>query len=473
MPSHTLSRVPPSPPMRALGRGTAIAIFCNAAAIRVGYVLIFLRHYRMISDARHYHDIAISIATGHGFAAAYPYGFLHATAFRPPLYPLLLGGAYALFGDHIATAQVLNIALGSAVVLLIALLANRVGGRDAGWIAGALASVFPPLLANDGVPLSEPLGLLMMLLAVWALLAGRAGWAGVACALVVLTRPSAQLLVALVALVIWRQVGLRRALAFTGAAVIVIAPWVLRNESIFNEPVLVTSNGFNLAAIYSPVALKAGHFVDPVLDPRFASIRGFGRSLANLNEAALDAAFRRQGLQGIREHPGQVPSVIALNVRRLVDETWRLNDAPEALDGRPLRLRHLTLPLVWAVEVLGFWGLFRIARGARRRPFPERRAPGQLGPGVIPLFALYFFVVSVLTVAVPRLRAPVDVLLIAAIGVLGAAVTERWRTRRSADAQGPVRILDEAGDVQAAGVVAAAVLAQPVRRVGQVELAAG
>lgn len=445
----------------------------GAAAVRVGYVLRFLRHYRMVSDARHYHDIAVSIATGHGFAAAYPYGFLHATAFRPPLYPLLLGGAYALFGDHIATAQVLNIALGSGVVVLIALLATRIGGRDAGWIAGASSAVFPPLLANDGVPLSEPLGLLMMLLALWALLAGRLGSAGVACALVVLTRPSAQLLVPLIALVIWRQVGLRRALAFTGAAVIVVAPWVLRNESIFNEPVIVTSNGFNLAAIYSPVALRAGHFVDPVLDPRFAPVRDFRHSLANLNEAALDAAFRRQGLHGIHEHPGQLPSVVALNVRRLIDETWRLNDAPEALDGRPLHLRHLTLPLVWVVELLGLWGLVQLALAARHIRRPDRRGSGQIGPGVIPLFALYFFVVSVLTVAVPRLRAPVDVLLLVAIGVLGAAGTDRWRSRRSADAQRPVRVLDEAGDVQAAGMVAIAVLAQPVRRVGKIELAAG
>ena len=305
---------------------------------------------------------------------------------------------------------------------------SRVGGRGAGLIAAGLATIYPPLLANDGVSLSEPLGLLAMLAAIWALLAGRPAWAGIAAGLLVLTRPSAQLIVPLLALVLWRQVGLRRAAAFAAVAVIVVTPWVIRNESIFDRPVIVTSNGFNLAAIYSPVALKAGQFVDPVFDNRFASVRDFGHSFVNLNEANLDSAFRRQGIKGIREHPGQVPSVIWLNTRRLVDETWRLNDGPERQDGRPIGLRHATLPLVWLVEMAGLVGLIRIGRQARRDYRERAHAEGRLGQGVIPLIALYFFLVSILTVSVPRLRAPVDALLLIAIGVLA---DQLWQRRRS------------------------------------------
>jgi hypothetical protein len=267
---------------------------------------------------------------------------------------------------------------------------------------------------------------------------------------------------------------LRRALGFAAVAIVVVVPWVIRNETIFDRPVIVTSNGFNLAAIYSPVALKAGHFVDPVFDPRFAAIRDFGHSFTNLNEANLDSAFRREGLKGIREHPGQVPSVIWLNVRRLVDQTWKLNDGPEAQDGRPLGLRHATLPLVWLVEIVGFAGLIRLTRQARRDYRTSGVKGGRLGAGVIPLTALYFFVVSVLTVSVPRLRAPDDALLIIAVGVLVAQLWEaRRRSAESADAQGVVGVLDETGDVQPPGVVAVAVLAQPVRRVGQVQLVGG
>jgi 4-amino-4-deoxy-L-arabinose transferase-like glycosyltransferase len=455
-----------------LGHRRAAEIFAVAVAVRIAYLLIFLRNYHPQTDAQHYIDIATSVAHGHGFAAKYPYGFEHATAFRPPLYPLILGAAFAMFGVHLAVAQALNVVIGSAVVVLIALLATRVGGARAGLIAAVLATIYPPLLANDGVPLSEPTGLLVMLLAIWALLAGRPGWAGVAAGLLVLTRPSAQLFVPLIALVLWRQAGLRRALGFTVIAVAVVAPWVIRNETIFDRPVIVTSNGFNLAAIYSPVALQAGHFVDPVFDKRFAAVRDFGHSYLNLNEANLDSAFRREGLKGIREHPGQVPSVVWLNMRRLVDQTWRLNDGPEGQDGRPLHLRHLSLPLVWLVEIVGFVGLLRMTRKARE-DYRATPRDGRLGSGLIPLTALYFFVVSVLTVSVPRLRAPDDALLIIAVGALVAELWERRRGRESADAKGVVGVLDQAGDVQPPGVVAVTVLAQPVRRVGHVKLAGG
>jgi 4-amino-4-deoxy-L-arabinose transferase-like glycosyltransferase len=383
--------------------------------VRIAYILLFLRHYQMQSDAQHYHLIATSVANGHGFATAYPYGFDHATAFRPPLYPLLLGAAYFVFGDHIATAQTLNVLIGSGVVVLIAVIAARFAGRSAAFLAAGLAAVFPPLIENDAVPLSEPLGLLMLLLAAWALLSGRIWWAGIAAGLLVLTRPSAQLLVPLLALVLWRQVGFRRAVAFLVTALVVVSPWVIRNDAIFGRPLIVTSNGFNLAAIYSPVALSVGHFVDPVFDPRFAPVRNFEHSLVNLNEANLDSAFRREGLKGIREHPGDVPGVVWNNVTRLVDATWRLNDEPEQADGRPLRFRHWTLALVWLVEIAGVLSLVAVTRTARQR---KRPSGGRLGIGLLPLLALYFFVVSIAVVSVPRLRAPDDVLMIIAIGIV-------------------------------------------------------
>ena len=72
-------------------------------------MLVFLRNYHPQTDAQHYIDIATSVAHGHGFAADYPYGWVHATAFRPPLYPLLLGAAFAVFGVHLAVAQALNV----------------------------------------------------------------------------------------------------------------------------------------------------------------------------------------------------------------------------------------------------------------------------------------------------------------------------------------------------------------------------
>ena len=53
-------------------------------------------------------------------------------------------------------------ALGTAVVVMAAIVAWPLAGRLAGVVTGGLAAVYPPLLFNDGPPLSEPLGLLLL-----------------------------------------------------------------------------------------------------------------------------------------------------------------------------------------------------------------------------------------------------------------------------------------------------------------------
>jgi hypothetical protein len=77
----------------------------------------------------------------------------------------------------------------------------------------------------------------------------RPGWAGAACGLLVLTRPSAQLLVVVVAAwLIWRA-GWRSAVRFGVVTIVVVAPWVFRNWVIVGTPTVVTSNGFNLVSV--------------------------------------------------------------------------------------------------------------------------------------------------------------------------------------------------------------------------------
>jgi len=404
-------------------------VFAVALAVRIPYCLLALRSYTFHADDGHYSEIAANVAHGHGVSADFPYLWRHHTAFRPPLYPLLLGGAYALFGVHIGVAQALNVVLGSLVVVLAAVVAGRLGGRRAAIVAAVLAALHPALLANDGVVLTEPPALLLMLLALWLLLTRRWLLAGVALGLLVLTRPSAQLLVPTLALLLILQARWRQALAMAAAAVLVVSPWVVRNVAYFGKPVIVTSNGFNLAAIWSDQAIAAGHFVDPSRDPTFADVRNYQRSYANFNEANLDAAFQQAGLNGLRTHPERIPSQVRNNVEFLLDISWQRNDNPERLDGRNLDVRHATLPVVWLLEALAVVGLVRMLR----------RRDGLL----VAVTAGYFIAVALVTVAPPRLRAPFDVLGCVAVGVLVAQPP--WR-RRERD----LGIMPAAGRVPAA-----------------------
>lgn len=425
-----------SPPVRTtgLGAGTLLVLALIAVVVRVLYVVLAVRGYAPTSDGAHYNDIARKVSEGRGIASQFPYLWTHPTAFRPPLYPVLLGGMYFLFGVHIAVAQVLNVALGTGVVVLTAVLGSRLGGRTAGLVAGGVATVHPALLAGDAVILTEPLALLLMLATLLLLDRERWAWAGLFAGLMVLTRPSAQLYVPVIGLYLlvsfarrsgWlrrrrtrQQVGaraglgagLRAAVVFGLVAVVAVLPWVVRNEIELGKPVIVTSNGFNLAAIWSPLALHDDHFIDPVMDTRNDGVTRF-HELENLDEASLDTTLRKEGLDGLKANPGRIPRIVGRNVLYLFDYHWRGNDNAERLDGRNITFRHRTLPFVWLVLLVGAVGFVLM----------RRRRLGVL----IVLTAAYMAAVSVVTVSPPRLRAPVDVLCCVGVGVVVAEIRRR------------------------------------------------
>jgi 4-amino-4-deoxy-L-arabinose transferase-like glycosyltransferase len=403
----------PIRPGRTFRPRSLVILFGAALLVRVGYCLLFLRHYTPISDASDYYKIAVSFSQGKGIATTFPFGWEHATAFRPPLFPALLGSVFAVTGPGLGVAEAVNVLLGSTVVVLLAVLAARFGGPRAGWIAGGLAAVYPPLLANDGPPLTEPLALALLLAGLLALGKRRCLLAGVAIGLLVLTRPSAQLLVPVIGLWLLFVVGWRRTAVFAVAVGVIVLPWVARNEIVLGKPVLVTSNGFNLAAAWSDVSLAQGKPADPVYDPRFAFLH---TGSARHNEADLDANFRAEGLRGLRAHVTEVPGVLWRNTRFLLDLSVDRNNGAERYDGRNLTLRYYALPAVWLVMVLGTVGLVRL----------RRRRDGVL----LLLCGGYFFVVSIAAVSPPRLRAPLDVLFLFGTATLLAAVIERRQAAR-------------------------------------------
>lgn len=382
-----------------------------AVGVRVLYVVVVLRDYAPASDALHYHSLAAAVGDGRGMVHPFPFGYPHATAFRPPLYPLLLGGVYAVTGPKLGAAQALNVALGTGVVVLASLLAWRLADGRAGVVTGLLAAVYPPLVFNDGLPLSEPLGLLLLAAIVLLLLDQRAVWAGVTGGLLLLTRPSAQLFVAvLAAWVVWR-LGWRRASFFVVCVALVVTPWMVRNWVRIGVPVLVTSNGFNLNAIYSPEAKASGGFVDGFFDPRFAQLRaGIG------NEAKLDAALRRHAVAELRRDPFHVVRIAPGGLQNILEPEPGRNDVALVNDGRNVKLQAWSVPFAWYVLVAGTVGLWML----RHRP----------GIGPLVLAAVVFTALSSVTVAAPRMRAPLDLACCIGVGGLAAELATRWESHQ-------------------------------------------
>jgi 4-amino-4-deoxy-L-arabinose transferase-like glycosyltransferase len=392
-----------------------VVVVAVGAVARVLYAFLVIPDYVPDSDASQYMDLARNINAGRGFSMTFPWLDIHPTAFRPPGYPYLLAIVTRGFGDSVAAGQALNLVLGLLVIALTWFVARRLAGPKAALAAGLAVALYPPLIANDVVLLTEPLSLALLLGSILALLDHRWIPAGALMGLLVLTRPSAQFLVLLFAAWALWQIGWRRALGLVGVTAFVVSPWIVRNAIVMDSPAYVTSNGFNLAAMYSPQAQDADWFVDPVTNPAFDEYR-----FLQANEIVWSEEMQRLGIEGIRDNPGYVLRVLQRNVLAYFELTPSDNEIAEELDGRNLDFRGTTLPLFYVVTAVGWFGLV-----VRRR-----------NPGVLLLMgvALYFMVSSLLLVSPPRLRAPFD--LICCIGV-GLAYAW-WDDRRSAARTGAV-----------------------------------
>jgi 4-amino-4-deoxy-L-arabinose transferase-like glycosyltransferase len=388
-------------------------VLAVAVVARVLYWVLITPHYVPVSDAAQYQQIAHSLATGRGFDMTYPQLALHPTAFRPPVYPAILAVAFWLTGSALWAGRLLNLLIGVGVVALSMRTGQLVANRRAGLVAGLAVALYPPLIANDVVLLSEPVSLLLILGMVLALGRRRVALAGVLCGLLILARPSAQGIALVVgAWLIW-QVGWRRCAQFLVVAGLVISPWVVRNWVQMGSPVLVTSNGYNEAAIYSPVARQAGGFVDPVFNPAFARFR-----LAQFNEVGWQRDLQHLALASIRQHPSQVPRVVARNTAALLELKPSYGRQAEIWDGRNLTFVAWTMPLFYLVTLVGLVGLGLGWKDSIMK--------------LLAFIAGYFLLTSLFLVAPPRLRAPFDLVCCIGVGVAVDAALRRYRRDRAA-----------------------------------------
>ncbi|MGQ0824440.1 MAG: hypothetical protein ACT4OX_05300 [Actinomycetota bacterium] len=70
-----------------MSRRALLLIGSGAAAVRVLYVVLFMRGYAPRSDAHHYYTLADAIANGHGFSHTLPFDVVHAPRVCPSSRP--------------------------------------------------------------------------------------------------------------------------------------------------------------------------------------------------------------------------------------------------------------------------------------------------------------------------------------------------------------------------------------------------
>jgi 4-amino-4-deoxy-L-arabinose transferase-like glycosyltransferase len=382
--------------------------------------------FEIVHDARDYDAHARSIAIGAGFSELVTG---KPTAFRPPGYPYLLGGAYRVFGvqrdldpARIRVARTLGAVLGALGVALIGMLATQLSGRATGLAAMCLAAVYVPSILVSEAVMSEQLFVVLMLAAlVTAIHQRRSAYsyafavlAGLLAGLAVLTRANGLILLAPLALMVWcvprrswHSIGPPAVLV--AVALAVVAPWTIRNAVELHAFVPVTTQlGWALAGTYNDDA-RDDH-VNPGSWRSLRRVSEYKPLVANfpaVPEIVMERRLSRAGREFIGRHPTYVATVGYWNTRRLFDlASWRWS-------------RHTASTISvgpgWAdAGVVSFWIFAALAlAGATRRA--ARRVPGVVW--TMPL-AMYLSVVF-LAAETPRYRAPLDpfIVLLAAIAV--------------------------------------------------------
>lgn len=374
----------------------------------------FALQFQPVSDYAGYEHMALNLLAGKGLVDGGNSAFLSAG------YPLfVLAPVFAVFGHHVLAALLANALLCTVSAWLIYLIAKEAGASMMGrllsagifaiylpsWIYAAYLSkenLMTPLMLGvvllslrcthqPSVRIAISVGVVLGLLAI-------AGNAGLALAPVLA-----------IALMI-SPLPFGRKLARLGlaglVAMLVVAPWLIRNYQVIGAPVLNTNGGFNLYIGNNPSA--DGLFVSMADTPRGATwhqLRKQGEGLAN-------DTLRDEALAWIRHNPARF---FTLSLKKIALFWMPPIHAGEGPQSRGEALTRLA----WLAQYLLICGLAVGGVVYRRLRTPNA--------GLLWLAVLCYTAVHMVFYVIYRYREPIMPVLI----VLAAmAIEQGMRERR-------------------------------------------
>ena len=357
--------------------GALAGIVGIALLLRALYAYALVKSKPLLGDALEFHLQANLLADGKGYIQPFLWQSQHvaaASADKPPLYPLLQAALSLFGGRSYQWHHLVGIVSGAATVAVVGLLGRQVAGARAGLIAAALAAVYPLLVVADGSLRSESTEAFFVACTLLAALrlraapsAGRAALVGVLVALATLTRGEALLLLLLVALPAagWRT---RNAGIAVLACALVMAPWLIRCWSVFDQPVAISTNtggllaGANCDSTYHGGLL--GQWDYSCVPPP-----------VHRNEAREADRLRGIGLRYARDHAGRLPVVLAARLGRSFELFHPRRQAREEafFEGRNLKVEEAGVTMYYVLVALAAYGVVVLRR--RRGPWLLLLAP--------------------------------------------------------------------------------------------------
>jgi 4-amino-4-deoxy-L-arabinose transferase-like glycosyltransferase len=394
--------------------------------------------YFAVFDSGDYVRHAVSIAHGNGFPESAFTADGGPTAFRPPLYPYLLGFIYWVSGDSANVGRVVGCLFGVLGALLVYLIALELWDRRYALVAAALASLGPPLFFLGDSLINEPLFIALELAAVLFTLysrrrGGSVGWAALAGLMVglgALTRSNGLLLVLPLAWGVWvmRPRWSRKAvaapIAMAAVAGVSMVPWMIRNTLEFDQFVSYnTQSGLAIAGTYNRESFNHNGYKASWLLPTDLDSFAYLANDEDLNEAELDRKLREEGFEFAWENPKYVVEATVINTLRLF-EFAKTEPIAQVANDRSLgytfteaRVDRAGFYLLLLAAGAGFLVMWRWPR--------ERRPPGFIW--IVPILV----VVPVLPLfGSTRYRTPTYPFLVLAATPALIAGADRLRNRR-------------------------------------------
>jgi len=387
----------------------ALLVFAIALAVRVA-VVAFHPAPPFQGDMITYEGIAKNILDGRWH---FGWGDLP-SAHREPVFPLVIAGIYSVAGpsrEAVHWANALFCATTCGLLVLLSSLLLR--SRAAAVLAGVLAAFYPPSLLQVQTVLSEPLATVLLLLATYLIVTG---WTrgsrgtlllgGLFLGLSTLTRAATLMYAPLIALAVVltssgrNRLGLRGALLFLVAFLVVLSPWAARNYSVFGRfiPVGVNAGGSFFRGNYDEGTLGSmGTNYHPDMPPKITA------QYEGLDEVDIDRLLMREGLQYVRSHPGTFVKLCALKFTRF----W-LN---VGFAGPPSKLSVVFAIGSGLLLLIALYGVLGSGLVVHRAAWP------------VYLLVVYYTALHVLLFATARYSLPVMpyVLCFAAAGLLSLA----------------------------------------------------
>lgn len=356
-------------------------------------------------DSSDYLALADSLREGKGFSI----NGQDPTATRMPLYPLFLAGILSLPEAGIKTIQFFQVLLDSLTCLWTYFLARFLLDKTHGEICGMVMALYVPMGAWSLFIFSETLFTFFLVLAALSLAYNSqntrfSAIAGLLIGIGTLARPNG--IVVAFSLVLWflyhygLQKSLRHIAAFLLCMTFILAPWVVRNTTVFHRFIpTFTITGSTFYNSYFIPAKGPGYIVIKQEHNEYFSIE---------NEADRDRYLTNLTLQHIKSNPWQALKLIPMKLSLLIypfDMKW-------SLPGFPFRYNI-------------FWGLISIlavlAVIARTSYIRDRLTLILFPIGALLLTTIIFY-------GSPRMRAPFD-LFIALLGSVGALWVWQNRSR--------------------------------------------